>query len=506
MDNIQSVTNNTLVPGMTIPGQDLVDLAKSLGYGNLTTDVSQLTQGGAGTTQSLDTVVAEMTYSDNSFKFLDSMRVTQAGQVADEWIDNTDIGGTTYGAVATIDGSTEEGTGVYGRRTLRMKFFTYRGGISNVNLKSPNFLSALNTEDVKAVRRIKRTVSKLIWNGNSAIFGDEFDGFGAILSDPARGNYDGSHVADLFSGEYSGLDAGGFSNPADVEQAVNTLANIVARPENGSGQLTDLYMSVNARQTINAYKNFEARQILGTDGSGKSFNVGSVISGFTNPWAGDNQLTLINHDQYIDRDVDFKSAETRGDNVSPAILAAPTLMATAVSSAADSKFLTSNGFAGTYQYFAAVTIGKGKQSLTVTSAPQIVASGQVVTVTVTHAAVGDSVALFRSNRGGTTLAAARLIGYFARTGTSTVIVDKNQTLPGSNTMYLLNKADPEFMDWRQLFGFFRTELPTNPNAIFQIPFAIAMSGALRVKKPRHGAIIKNLIFKTDKWSPFTGNL
>lgn len=503
-----SNTVATTLPGMNLPqSAELHEVAKALGYGSVTTDVSLLTQGGAGTYESLDRVVAEMTFNDNSFSFFDSMRVSQAGQQLDQWIDTTDIGGKYGDTRAKDTGTTREGTSRFDRNVLRMKFFTSRGGISKVLLKSPNFLQELNQEDVKAIRRIKRDLSRLIWTGNESTVPEEFDGFKAILSDPARGNYDGEHVADLMGNGYSGLDANGFSNPADIETATNRLAANIARPQNGSGRLTDIYMSVNDRLDINAYKNFESRQIYSGGDNAQQFAVGSVLSGFTNPWAGASMMTRINHDQYIPDGTALKSAQARGEAANAVDAPPPGIPTTAISSAADSRFATV--WAGTYRYWIAAVGINGESTLVTPAAGAIVAAGNVVTVTIPQSTGGSETAynIYRGYKNGPNdPLTARLVTTVAKTGASTVFVDKNLELPGASTVYLLNKEDPEFMDWRQLFGFFRTELPLDPNAIFLVPFACAISGALRVKKPRHGALITGFISKANKWSPYNGEI
>lgn len=483
------------------------EVVKALGYGAVTTDQSLLTQGGALTAPTLDELIVTMRVEKRDFVAYHSVKSSPMDAIQDNWIEDYSLGGSEGATISDMSGSTKESSPHYRRRTDYTKFFTTVTSIEKTVLGQKNFMSSLAAQDEAGYTRIIRDQAWMMWEGGAG--SDEFAGVATVAQDPDRANWDGEHVADLMGNGYSGLDANGFSNPADIEQAVRNLAKVIGKPANGSGVTPSVYMGISAYQDVQDYRNFEA-VALQMEGA-RGLTTGFTTTAFNNPFAGragEVQATKIITDQFIpDHNIEWDIApELRTDPAADSTAPLPTVT-TAAGAATDSRF--SNGWDGTYEYFV-VPFGRaisteyyyGRAAKPV--AAQAVGVGDEVTITINRAAGGreNGYLIFRGARNSAKgLSGARLMDRIPATGGTTVYKDKNRKLPGSVNIYVCDITNPMTMEFRYLFEPYRIELPVNQARIFNIPMAIADSRYLRFRKSRHIGLITNYLPKSAGFKP-----
>lgn len=504
--SIQEFAKNLNLGGLS-QSEMATEVVKAMGYGAITTDQSLLTQGGALTLPTLDEMIVTMRVEKKDFVAYHSVKATPMDAIQDNWVEDYSLGGSQGATISDMSGSTKESGPNYRRRTEFTKFFTTVTSIEKVLVEQKNFMGNLTMQDEAGYTRIVRDHSWMMWEGGAGP--DEYAGFAAVAQDADRANWDGEHVADLMGNGYSGLDGDGFSNPADIQLAVQRLAKVIGRPVNGKGTTPFVHMGISVYEDVQAYRNFEAVAIQGASPVG--LTSGFTTTQFNNPFAGNPgevKATKIEVDQFIpDHNIEWDIApELRTEPEADSTVPVPTVTA-AAGGAVDSRF--SQGWDGTYEYF---VVPFGRQvsethyygTAAKLAAAQAVGVGQAVTLTITKApgAKEDGYLIFRGRRnaaGG--LADARLMDRITATGAVTRYVDKNRKLPGAVNIYVGDITNPQVMEYRYLFNPYRLELPLNQKRIFNIPMAIADSRYLRFKKSRHLAIISNVVPRSNGWSP-----
>ncbi|TDE85585.1 hypothetical protein [Deinococcus sp. S9] len=493
------------------PHTDVKDVAKALGFGNITTDNALMIQGQAFTAESLDTAWEEITVKDDQMKVLNSISMSQAGNIIDQWDEVYSIGHRRGISISNVDGMSKQATRSGRRRFLRLKFFTSQWGVNENVTAQANFMQEFNKEDVAAITRMRQDYSWMIYEGSSAFTsntsepkaGNEFDGLKSIALDPEYyGYYDGPMVYDAFI-QGSGLDARGLSNPKDIETGLLELSQRMIQPQNGVSQSPHIWMGTSVRALVNKYQNFEPLQILGS--SQQDIVKGAIIQGFANPFT-DAQVTRVNTDPFLP---DIRSANNwmvpasvKGEAVQTV---QPTVAATPAASDPESYF--NAGWDGTY-YYGVVPFGMnisrvGYEGDTTVTAAVAVAQGGKVTLTITRGAGGleDGYLIYRSEKNGDNKPEnMRLIKRIPATGNTTTFVDLNRELPGASTVYVVDFSDPGAVAFRYLYNPIRTPLPRNPDQGRILPAFVAHALCLRSKKHRSIGIIRNVMAE-EGWRP-----
>jgi len=491
----------------------LQDIAKALGYGLVTTDAAVLTQGGAATTESLDTVFAEMLVKDEHFKVFNSVSTQRAGQIIDQWIEVYDNGFRDGMTISDIDGSTKDGNRKGRRRYIRLKFMTSRYSVNKAVISQQNFLQEFNQEDVYALTRVRQDQAWMFWEGDASLgelpgepgSGDEFDGVYHYASSTNWSNYDGNHQIDLMGNGYSGLDAQGYSNPADIVTALERFAQIAQQPINGVAQTPKIYMGASPRSDVNAYKNFQSYQILGP--GPQSITTGSIIQNFANPYT-DQRYTEIMQDNFMPDPLNQWDLAPQLRRTGGATITAFTFVSTVLADPA-SRFTTSLGFVGSYDYwfapFGRQLDGTYFWGVAQYAGAAVVTSGDKVrwTVTIPGSVNAAGLGVYRTAKGaGNDLSKARLIKRIpVNPGGPTVFEDLNRTLPGACKLYIIDVTNPNVVQMRYAYEPFRVGLPIDQNKINLLPAAVSASAGLRTKLHRSIAVIENYVPRSAGFSP-----
>jgi len=493
---------------------DIKDVAKALGYGLVTPDASLLTQGGAAAYESLEDTIQEIHQHMSDFKVLHKIPTATVGQILHSWVEVYTINQKRGGSVSDDTGNFKDGTRQSRRRFLRVKFQAQGWGVNQSLIKQANFMDEMNKEDVAGLTRNEQDKTWMIYAGDdrigdsqldeSPMGGHEFAGLDQIISDERYYSYfkDGELTYDAFV-HGSGLDSKGFSNPADVETGLEALAKRISQPHNGNGETPDMYVGTNVRSWINQYQNFEPVRIV--DGTVQKITKGAIIRNLTNLWT-EQEYTAIHTDKFLPDSANnwFLVPQLRGEAVAAP---APTVNV-AAGPASDSMFTAP--FAGTYVY-AVAPFGKhlsqeGYEGAAELTAPVAIPQGGTGDLSITKAVSGKETGylIFRGERNAAgTLENMRLVERIPADPSGTTIYrDRNRNLPGASTAYIVEWGNAQVADIVSMYAPFRIELPRDKYAPHIIPGMISATAALRVRRHRSVARVRNLIVPDGTgWNP-----
>lgn len=277
-----------------------------------------------------------------------------------------------------------------------------------------------------------------------------------------------------------------------VNKAAATIAGV-----GNFGKPTDMFLSPLVQADFDTGLDPAFRVPLAEVPNG-GISLGAPVSGIRTSWGdiGNNPDVFVQDEaQQVPFEVTYSSVAA-ANNFIPAAVAP-----VAAAGGADSKWGASHG--GNYYYLVAGVSNKG-QSTGLVSAQVAVAQGDAVTLTITESASGEETgyAVYRSRLNGTNAANDfRLVKRIARTGASTVFVDKNRDIPGTSKAFILNLTPGHTaMTWRKLLPLTKFQLFPTQAAI--VPWALLMFGYLRISKRRQHVVVKNILPDGAVWRPF----
>jgi len=466
----------------TLPGSgmtaDMAELKKALtaGYG---TDQSALTGGGALRIQSLDKTLFSLLFNNSHFALFNKIPKEDCSATVDEWAEQSDVGGFPGGTANQELGIISDATGTYARRVGLVKHFMTRRQVSVVAAAQNSIAEPEAIEVQNGALQLLRDVEYLMFEGNSGVVPEEFDGIKVQLE--SLGSAD--HIIDL---------AGSALNTIDV---ITRAAEVIAY--RGNGNATDLFMNYSVQKDLNDALN-PAFRIMMNDRPQNVEN-GAVLKGINTSFGTIN----TNQDRFVRDEREkapfqtyFAALAAANDVFKPAVSAG------APASDANSKFLS--GHAGNYYYLVTGINSKG-QSTGAVSAQVAVAAGQSVALTITASAGGTETGyvIHRSQRNGNNVVANfREMTRIPKAGSTTVYTDTNTSIPGTTIAFVLDMglAGTKPITWRQLIPMARAPLALS-NQLANT-WAQFMSGYLRLAiRPRH-VLIKNIVPTGSVWKPF----
>lgn len=458
---------------------DLDSLRKALeaGYG---TDMSNLTGGAALRVQSLDATL-QATLADNEhFALFNKLSKPNAGATVDEWTEASDQGGFPGGSTNSETGNIEQAQGDYARRVGMVKYLMTQCQVSFVQTLQNAMVEAESTENQMGTLRLLRDAEHLSFYGDSAVVPTEYDGIVAQMEE--LGSAD--HVLDAEANALASINL--------VNKAAATIAGV-----GNFGKPTDMFLSPLVQADFDTGLDPAFRVPLAEVPNG-GISLGAPVSGIRTSWGdiGNNPDVFVQDEaQQVPFEVTYSSVAA-ANNFIPAAVAP-----VAAAGGADSKWGASHG--GNYYYLVAGVSNKG-QSTGLVSAQVAVAQGDAVTLTITESASGEETgyAVYRSRLNGTNAANDfRLVKRIARTGASTVFVDKNRDIPGTSKAFILNLTPGHTaMTWRKLLPLTKFQLFPTQAAI--VPWALLMFGYLRISKRRQHVVVKNILPDGAVWRPF----
>lgn len=471
--------------------EQIAELQKALEASNYQTDVSTLSGGGALGVQSLDSVLKATIQENEHFALFNRLMSSNATNIVDEYIRQTGVGGFPGGSTNTQMGVVRAAQGEYSREVGFVKFLMTMRQVGYVLNIGKNVVEATAIEEMAGARQLLTDAEYLLFYGNSAACPTEFDGvFAQIENEVNAGKMSGEHIYDLQAAPL---------NSVEPFSAIN--ASVF---DYGSwGNVTDVYLPTAVQTDLN----------LGLDPAfrwssqqGTKLEIGGHVEGvrLTQGVLKTNLDTFMHHDAFpmaMPFEVNFAALATANAAFTPAAVVADA----AVSDAA-SQFTAPR--AGNYYWAVAAIGGAGQgQSPVVKTAQAAVAAGKKVSLTITASAAGTETgyAIYRSRQNGTNATNDfRLVKVIPKSaGATTVFTDLNRDIPGTCAVPLLNmKPGADAIGWRQFQPMTKIPLPFGVGGMPVHSWFQFLFGYLRMTKPKHHGVVKNILPTTAKWRPF----
>jgi len=478
-----------VVSGAGIPAggiqtfEDWNAFAKAIQTSTYETDHSQLTGVGGLRVESLEATLKKIIEKEESFKLFRALKRQPVTSSVHEYTAQTSIGGQPGGAFNSETGPISSEVGEYDRRITFVKYLMTQAQISHVASVQKTIVPLKARENANALLRLSRAANWSMYQGNAAVAPMQFDGIEAILSD-FRG---GSNIRDL-------------EGSSDVGAIVDTIFEsfATAMGEGNFGKITHVHMDPITQAALDRYLDPAFRVNLDNNPAG--LQLGAPVKAIRTSF-GD---VATEQDIWIEGPENAKPAYAKYGKVPDDAPGTPTVSA-AANASAGSKFDSDK--AGTYYYVVAAIDERGVEGIPSTAVSAAVAADGSVTLTITPNSDRKQTgyAIYRSTQDPATapaLADYRLVKRIPanpdRTAT-TVFEDKNEDIPGSSKLFLLNRV-PEAIEWIQLLP--ATQFPLYPTNAAIIPWAVLLYGALQLSIPNHHFVIKNFLPPLAKWKPF----
>ncbi|EDY2030027.1 hypothetical protein GTB64_004469 [Salmonella enterica] len=483
---------------------EFAELVKALEAGTnsgsnaYTTDVAQLTQGGALAVQSLDTTMKTTIQENQHFTLFNRLAQTNAINIVDEYSRQTNVGGFLGGSTNTQMGVVRAAQGEYKREVGLVKFLMSLRQVGYVLNIGKNIAEPIAIEERNGALQLLTDANYLLYHGDSEVVETQFDG--------------------VFKQIDTEIDEGRMPDDCRIDmdgkplQSVEPFSQInVAVSSYGSwGRSTDAFLPNSIQNDLNMGLDPAFRWV--EDGSNLPV-IGGHVSGIrlTNGILKTSMDTFI-HDETNPMVHVFEL--TNPDLADKNAALKPTVAKTTGANGKDASSKFNAARAGNYVYAVAgiSRTGAGYSRATIVD-PVTVAAGETVSLTITNPTSADlgGFAIYRGRqdapKGGTneeTLADLRLVKVIKRkAGTETIFVDLNQDIPGTVSVPLLNLAPgADAIGWRQFQPMTKIQLPFGVGGMPVMSWFQFLFGYLRVTKPKHHGYIKNILPSTARWQPF----
>lgn len=469
------------------------DLIKALQASNYQTDVATLSGGGALGIQSLDTAMKTVVQENEHFVLFNQLRKPKATNIVDEYTRQTGIGGFLGGSVNSQMGVVRSATGEYQREVGYVKFLMTLRQVGYILTLGNNIADAEAVEEMNGAKQLLTDAEYLLFHGNAAASPLQFDGiFTQLEAEVNAGRMSSDHIIDLQGAK---LDS--------VEAMTKVSAAVAAY---GSwGKVTDIYMPNSVQIDLNMGLDPAFRW---TNGNGNTPVIGAHVEGIRlqNGVLKTHMDTFIHdyqHPMASPFEVTYSAEAAALSALNPT-----SVTANASSSDASSQFTSSR--AGNY-YYAVASIdkdGKGFSQVVKTTSTTVAAGKKVVlTISASGAGTESGYAIYRSRQDGTNNTNDfRLVKIIPVTaGGTTTFTDLNRDIPGTTQVPLLNMGQgADAIDWRQFNPMTKIPLPFGIGGIPVYSWFQFLFGYLRITKPKHHGLIKNILPASATWRPHTG--
>lgn len=471
------------------------DLQKALQASNYTTDVADLTGGGALGVQSLDMAMKTTIQENEHFVLFNRLASTSATNIVDEYTRQTGVGGVIGGSTNSQMGTVRSAQGEYSREVGLVKFLMSMRQVGYVLNIGKNMVGPIATEERNGALQLLTDANYLLYHGNAAASPTQFDGiFKQIDDEIAAGKMSGDNVIDLQGVKLDSIEA--FSK-----------INVTVAGYGSWGRSTDVFMPNSVQNDLNQGLDPAFRW---TPEGQNTPMVGAHVSGIrlqngVLKTSMDTFLHDENHPMVMPWD---GSANSQYTAIAAANVGFKPASLTIDASVSDASSQFGAARAGNY-YWAVAAIGaNGEQLTAVTKSTQTaVVAGKKATLTITQSAAGteSGYAIYRSRQDGTNASNdLRLVKIIAKTGATTTFVDLNRDIPGTVSIPLLNmNPSSDAIGWRQFQPMTKIALPFGVGGVPVMSWFQFLFGYLRVTKPKHHGYVKNILPSQATWRPHT---
>ncbi|EJG5414260.1 hypothetical protein NAD41_000861 [Salmonella enterica] len=499
----------TLMSGGMVNGSmggdmaQFADLVKALEAGTnsgpnaYTTDVANLTQGGALAVQSLDTTMKTTIQENQHFTLFNRLAQSNAINIVDEFSRQTSVGGFLGGSTNTQMGVVRAAQGEYKREVGLVKFLMSLRQVGYVLNIGKNIAEPIAIEERNGALQLLTDANYLMYHGNAEVVETQFDGVFKQIDVEIENNR---------MPEDCRIDMDG--KPLQSVEPFSAI-NVAVSSYGSWGRSTDVFLPNSIQNDLNMGLDPAFRWV--EDGSNLPV-IGGHVSGIrlTNGILRTSMDTFI-HDETNPMTHVFELTNPDLADKNSALKPAVAAITPAVK---DGSARFTNGRAGAYVYAVAgiSRTGAGYSRATIVG-PVSVAGDERVGLTITNPTSADigGFAIYRGRqdvaKGATdvdTLKDLRLVKIIPVTaGAQTVFLDRNHDIPGTVSVPLLNLSPgADAIGWRQFQPMTKIQLPFGVGGMPVMSWFQFLFGYLRMTKPKHHGYIKNILPSNARWKPF----
>ncbi|MDE3023034.1 MAG: hypothetical protein KGI54_14495 [Pseudomonadota bacterium] len=483
------------------------------------TNFAQITGGQSLGYVSLDTMMARGTVRPSSFTLYQCLEKTAANQIVDYWAYASDTGGGLPGTAFQSYTSAGTGTLATNAGDYNLNYITLKlaldGRAITVALAAQNsFVNVAEQENTNAALTVLESINWGCYWGNSALYANQFDGIATTVTSKAPANvFDFQAFATQTSGR-------GWSPEQTMFNLIYEAAADITSYRT-YGVITHAFMTPTTAASMQTLVTGVLNNIVAPAFGAEA--TGIVVDGDLRGMKTRFGAIQFPVDLFIGaRDLPAQ-ARVNGSGVSYATSSSPTPPASvsvAVSGVTGSDFSAAYvASSGDYVYAVASTNGSMQESTLVYGAATGITAGQGYAVTIAPPVAADAT-VFRVYRSGlgTTLTGVtgqgytaqqqgtlfRYVGSIAANGTNSVVfVDLNTTIPGSDSVFLLDMDEADkAIDFRYLLPLSRINLFAQ--SLYQ-PWAVATIGSIRLKIAKFHGLIRNYVPSNPNWNPLSTN-
>lgn len=478
--------------------QEFEALTKALQASNHEPDPRNLNGGGALGVQSLDTAMKTVIQENEHFVLFNRLAQSSAINIVDEYTRQNSIGGYLGGTTNTQMGVVRASQGEYEREVGFVKFLMTLRQVGYVLNIGKNIAEPVAVEERNGALQLLTDANYLLYHGNADASPTQYDGIVKILEDAVRdGKVASENIKDLDGKALDSVEA--FS---EVQTSVSSYGSW--------GNSTDVFLPFSVQNDLN----------MGLDPAFRWTPAGQntpVIGGHVEGIRLTKGILKTNMDTFIHDETNpmTKVFELLNDPIAKANSAFKP-KSVAVAGEANSAARFEGTRSGNYIYAVAAIApnGAGFSQVTLAAAAKPTA-GQGLALTIEASGAGElGYAIYRSRQDGSNdlhdMRLVKIISTKDKDVTSPTAgkykwVDLNRDLPGTVTVPVLNlTAGADAIGWRQFQPMTKIPLPFGVGGMPVMSWFQFLFGYLRVTKPKHHGLIKNILPKNATWRPHTG--
>lgn len=461
-----------------------------------TSDVANLTQGGALAVQSLDTTMKTTIQENKHFTLFNRLAQSNAINIVDEYSTQSHVGGFLGGSTNTQMGVVRAAQGQYKREVGLVKFLMSLRQVGYVLNIGKNIAEPIAIEERNGALQLLTDANYLLYHGDSRVVDSQFDGVFRQI--------DKAIDEDKIMSEDCRVDM-----RAKPLQTVEPFSQInVAVSSYGSwGRSTDAFLPNSIQNDLN----------MGLDPAFRWMEDGSnlpMLGGHVSGIRLINGVLRTNMDTFIHDETNPMTHVFQISNPDLAKANSALKVATfaATPEARSTSLFVSEGHQGTYAYAVAgiSKSGAGYSEISDLKTAAVKSGTEGVLLEITNPASADlgGYAIYRGRKdvSAPDIHDMRLVTIIPATGgagAKTVFHDEDREIPGTVSVPLLNlEQGADAIGWRQFQPMTKIQLPFGVGGMPVMSWFQFLFGYLRMTKPKHHGYIKNILPSKASWNPY----
>lgn len=495
LQNMMSGGGNAMNGSMGGTMKEFEALTKALQASNHEPDPRNLSDGGALGVQSLDTAMKTVIQENEHFTLFNRLAQSNAINIVDEYSRQNSVGGWLGGSTNTQMGVVRAAQGEYTREVGFVKFMMTLRQVGYVLNIGKNIAEPVAVEERNGALQLLTDANYLLYHGNADASPTQYDGIINILDKAV-----GKDIPDENVVSQDGKPLDSVEPFSKVQVSVSSYGSW--------GNSTDVFMPYSVQNDLN----------MGLDPAYRWTPAGQntpVIGGQVDAIRLTKGILKTNLDTFIQDETNpmVVPFELQHPQLATDINLTPSKVELTAIANASTKFDAKRGDIYAYYVAAIDPNGRGQSKCAAVQALATkLTSGQAVEIKITKSAVGTETgyAIYRGRQGvaAPTLEDVRLMKIVPRNpdpNQATVFVDLNRDIPGTVTVPVLNLgAGADAIGWRQFQPMTKIPLPFGVGGMPVMSWFQFLFGYLRVTKPKHHGMIKNILPKNATWRPHTG--